>query len=969
MISGPFVNPDIMEEPDIIDVETTMQQLVMQTTAIRIDLKNVIIGQDEAINKMEKAYFHTEKAVILSQKKSGPRNVYLFAGPPGVGKTFMAETFAKTLAKPFRRFDMAGYADQNCVEEIAGISTFWKNAKPGVLTSFVKENPKCVLLFDEIEKAHATVIRLFLQILDEGACFDRFYDTNVSFKNVIIIFTTNAGKQLYDGRTNENLTLLPDRVAIGALEKDMNQETKTPYFPPEIVSRMSAHTIIMFNHLKADAIRKVIKKDAINQIEDTEKVYGYHLGKGRDYLVSTVQFSVGVGTDARNASRLSGKVIDRELYKFLALVEEKYGLDKKESIEQIWWEVDFTGVSEEIKEFYYGESNCVIAIFGEVEDIICEHFQKNNVLIKSTTDIEKFMEIIHKENVIAALIDYEYGLDEGESSLSIIYAKSEGKNVLRRISIDGDDIPKYILFDEYKYQYSEREKLELCNKGIAGFIEQRKLESLLVEIYEDVCCQKAMETLLLRHQVLTYETRNELDIESRIGKIIFSNLKLEMAVDAEDKSFLLTDDLRPEKRWSDICVNEDVKKELTYFIDFLQNPKEYIRKGVRSPKGVLMYGPPGTGKTSLAKVVASESNINFLSFSADEMEQRGAEYVHYLFRVARKYAPVVFFIDEIDAIGVTRGYTANSTLNALLTEMDGFKKVDNKPVFIMAATNIGAAIDPALARRFDRSFCVDLPDQKVRRWILERLIKNHSNMFTVSTEEVESISERSIGMSPAALENVIETALREGIRSDKQVDDSMLDEVFERYHYGEEKEINSIEEIRQTAFHEAGHALIQMYYGRKPDYLSVIARGNFGGYVLTTERDMHPTKEKLLQRICAALGGRAAELEFGYGLTSGAAADLKAATKIATKMVCEYGMYENEVGIAVILEDEQYNYPDVKKLINRILEDQLKEARSIVDEHRDAMNRLVNEVMSSEQKYLTQKEILDAYKGEEGDRK
>jgi cell division protease FtsH len=149
----------------------------------------------------------------------------------------------------------------------------------------------------------------------------------------------------------------------------------------------------------------------------------------------------------------------------------------------------------------------------------------------------------------------------------------------------------------------------------------------------------------------------------------------------------------------------------------------------------------------------------------------------------------------------------------------------------------------------------------------------------------------------------------------------------------------------------------------------VIARGNFGGYVLTTERDMHPTKEKLLQRICAALGGRAAELEFGYGLTSGAAADLKAATKIATKMVCEYGMYENEVGIAVILEDEQYNYPDVKKLINRILEDQLKEARSIVDEHRDAMNRLVNEVMSSEQKYLTQKEILDAYKGEEGDRK
>ena len=158
-----------------------------------------------------------------------------------------------------------------------------------------------------------------------------------------------------------------------------------------------------------------------------------------------------------------------------------------------------------------------------------------------------------------------------------------------------------------------------------------------------------------------------------------------------------------------------------------------------------------------------------------------------------------------------------------------------------------------------------------------------------------------------------------------------------------------------------------MYYGRKPDYLSVIARGNFGGYVLTTEREMHPTKEKLLQRICASLGGKAAELEFGYGLTPGASTDLKSATKMATKMVCEYGMYENEVGIAFIIEEELYHYPQVQNLINRILVEQLKKARSIVDEHRDAVNRLVDAVMNSEQKYLTQRELLNVYKGE-GDR-
>lgn len=967
-ISGPYKNADFENSIENETKDVSLPLLVMQTSAISIALKEKIIGQNDAIDKLEKAFFHTEKENKLNQKKEGPRNVYLFAGPPGVGKTFMAENFAKTLGLPYKRFDMSSYAHKGTVDEIQGISTFYKDSKAGVLTSFVKENPRSVLLFDEIEKADVAVIQLFLRILDEGVGFDRYYDANVSFKDTIIIMTTNAAKQLYNSGLNENLTLLPDSVVIDALEKDIDVNTKTPVFPPEIISRLSSHTIIVFNHLKAGAIRKVIKNDTMIQLSETERRYGYDIKTGSDCLAATVQFSAGVKADARNASKLAGKTIDKELYKFLSLAEEKVGLNNQGIIEKIEWEMDFSNADEEIKELYNGEKNCVIAVFGDIKEIHSQVFQKNSVQVKCTKDIEEYEEIIRKDNILLTLIDYEYGLEKQNKNLNIADANTFGKKAYMKVKKYSDYLPVYILLKEDGYKYSQREKEELCHNGIEDFIQTDKLHLCLEEIYRDVCCQNAIETLALRHQLLTYETRNEIDLNEKSGKIVFYNLKLEVAVDAEDKSTMLSDELRPNKKWTDIYVTNDVKNELQYFIHYLQNPKEYIKKGVRVPKGVLMYGPPGTGKTSLAKVVATESDINFLSVSADELMQGGSNFVHQQFRVARKYAPAVFFIDEIDAIGMNREYSGvNSTLNALLTEMDGFKKVDDKPVFIMAATNLGAAIDPALARRFDRTFCVDLPDKDARRWILERLVKLHNNMFDITNKELNSIVDRSAGMSPAALENVVETALREGIRSNKKVDDFIFDEVFEKCHYGDVREVDSEDEIKNTAYHEAGHALIYMYYGKKPDYMSIVARGDFGGYVLTTEKTYHPTKEKMLEKICAILGGRAAELEFGYGITPGAASDLKHATLIATKMVCSYGMYEEEVGLAVVSEENLHKYPNAERQVNQILTQQLKIAREIIDKKRDVMERLVHAVMHNEQKYLTQKELLELYYGEVGE--
>ncbi len=954
-------------ETEEAEEEISMRQLLMQAGALESELQDKVVGQHGAIEKLRAAYFDRELTIRLQSNKGGPRSAYLLAGPPGVGKTFMAQQFAYKLGFPFKRFEMAGYSNKEAIEELVGFASTWTNSEPGILTEFVSKNPTCVLLFDEIEKAHINVIRMFLQILDNGICEDKYNKRDISFENTIIFFTTNAGRQLYRDARNENLTLLPDKVVIDALEKDKDSETKQPFFPPEILSRMSSHTVLMLNHLKADAIYELVEKDIKNRLIRIKKNYGCELEQGKEYLARTVLYSMGGSADARNASKAAGKLINREMYELLKMAEEKHGLDENGMIRKIQWKCDFQDTPEEIRDFYSGERECVIPVFGTVRYEPIGKIKNNHVWVKNTVDIHEFMEMIYKENVLFAVIDYIYGFENAGNGLSVVDAGTAGRDVFLKLREEDKEVPVYILDGSHGYDYTEKEKNALMKKGAGGFIERKYFKSQLERVYLDVCCQVVMETLTVRHQVLTYDTKKEFDEKTNAGSIIFCNFKLETAVESEDKSSMLPDDLRPNKSWDDIYVSEDLKEELKFFIDYLKNPKKYRKKGVK-PRGILLYGPPGTGKTSLAKVVASESGVNFLSVSASELSNGGPEKVQEEFRIARKYAPAILFIDEIDAIGMKREYSnqSNPILNALLTEMDGFKKADTKPVFVMAATNLGNKIDFALQRRFDMLFKMDYLDAEGRRWLLEKLMKKQSGMFKISEEKLKSIVDRSEGLSPAILEQAVEAALREGIRSGCDITDDLFDEMFEKRTLGEERLHRSPKEVERTAYHEAGHALVELYNGRPPAYMSIVARGNHGGYVRPLAGESNSTKKYYLERICSALGGRAAEMVFAdvleaeEGLTHGPAGDLEYATNIAANMVCKFGMYEEETGLAVF-GGKEYPYDEkARELINRILSEQLKEAVRMIELNKDAMERLVAAVMDNKNKYLTKKEIQEA---------
>lgn len=358
------------------------------------------------------------------------------------------------------------------------------------------------------------------------------------------------------------------------------------------------------------------------------------------------------------------------------------------------------------------------------------------------------------------------------------------------------------------------------------------------------------------------------------------------------------------KKFSNVGGMDEAKKELEEVVDFLRHPKKYTKVGARTPKGVLLVGPSGTGKTLLAQAVAGEANVQFLSIAGSEFMEMlvgvGASRVRDLFATAKKLAPSIIFIDEIDAIGRVRGNGSQGghdereqTLNQILVEMDGFNTNDN--VIVMAATNRGDMLDPALVRpgRFDRRVMVRLPDLEERKYILN--IHSQGKPFAKGFDW-EKVARRTVGFSGADLENMLNEAAiaiaRTG-RNDINMED--IEEASLKVKLGpSKKRLQDKKEREMTAYHEAGHALIaHISANADPVHrISIISRGRALGFTLTPpEKDkLQVTKSELIDEMAVLMGGRAAEeLVFGE-LTAGASSDIERATRIARAMVVDYGM-------------------------------------------------------------------------------
>ncbi len=427
--------------------------------------------------------------------------------------------------------------------------------------------------------------------------------------------------------------------------------------------------------------------------------------------------------------------------------------------------------------------------------------------------------------------------------------------------------------------------------------------------------------------------------------------------------------------FEDVAGIDEVKEELTEIVDFLKNPKKYANIGARIPKGVLLAGAPGTGKTLLARAVAGEAGVPFFHSSGSEFEEMlvgaGASRVRDLFNKAKKAAPCIVFIDEIDAVAKKRGTVLHSgageqTLNQILVEMDGLEGREN--VIILAATNRPDVLDPAILRpgRFDRTVVVNMPDYDGRRKILDVHAKNKKFEKNV---DLDTIAKKTVGYSGADLENLLNEAAIMAAKEDRKlIGQEDLLESYLKVKLGRKKKGQlSEEDLKVTAYHEAGHAVVAKFtkHTHPVEQVSIIPRGVSGGVTVYVPEDdkKHVFKDELMANIVSAVGGRAAEEVFVGRITTGASSDIENATALAKEMVTQYGM-SSKLGMVKYGNMEEtknlgYSYGGGKDYsekyaeiidseVKNIIEESYQRAKKVLQENKEVVQKLVELLLEKE---------------------
>lgn len=430
--------------------------------------------------------------------------------------------------------------------------------------------------------------------------------------------------------------------------------------------------------------------------------------------------------------------------------------------------------------------------------------------------------------------------------------------------------------------------------------------------------------------------------------------------------------------FKDVAGAEEAKQELEEVVEFLKHPQKYNDLGAKIPKGVLLYGPPGTGKTLLAKAVAGEAGVPFFSISGSDFVEMfvgvGASRVRDLFDQAKKSAPCIVFIDEIDAVGRQRGAglggghdEREQTLNQLLVEMDGFSA--NEGIIMIAATNRPDILDPALLRpgRFDRQIVVDRPDIKGRTDILKVHVKGKPVGEDVN---LDVIAQRTPGFTGADLSNLVNEAALLTARKDKKVINMPeMEEAAERVIMGPERKsrVISDKEKRLTAYHEGGHTIVGMLLDNTDPVhkVTIIPRGRAGGYTLSLPKEdkYYATRSEMLDELKVLLGGRVAEALVLKEISSGASNDLQRATQLARQMICEYGMSDNIGPVTFghrqdqvflgrdIARDKDYSEEvaaEIDKEVRTFMEDAYAATEKLLSDNIDKLHVIAKALMEKE---------------------
>lgn len=991
----------------------SLGELTRRLRTLRQDLLSRVHGQDHAVHQFVEGVFNVEVIGHADTSRRKPAGLFVFAGPPGVGKTYLAELASTHLDRPFKRFDMSSFSHSHEIGGLIGTPEMYKGAQPGGLTDFVTRNPNALLLFDEIEKAHSSAIHLFLQLLDAGRLQDKFTEQNVEFRDTIIIFTTNVGRKLYENENSSGVhtanAAFNRNTVLDALRTEIDPHTRAPFFPSAICSRMATGYPILFNRLRVEDLCHIVKAEMNRVSSLMENQHGLKVLAQEEIPLALVMRE-GSQTDARTVKSQGEAFLKEEVFKACQLFSDQ-NIDRAfGAIEEVSIEIDPASTGETVDQLFHDPGKPEVLFVGA--DLMGYFYRQTAPEIDWTvaTNQDQVFDVLTKKGVDFVLLDlgiqphaasgdHRSGPLARGTELLFDHAPlaarryTVGQQILERLHNRMPDVPVYLFSLEENSMglpgtTIDEELLVACVRagGARGVIrtslgglnlddldaQRSAFAERIMSTARQLRKEKVATELAAANQVVAFATAPALSPDGKRLYVRCRNFRLVRAVRSSDSGAVVSDAERPSTRFDDVIGAKSAKEELLFIRDWLKDPKTFAAAGIDPPRGALLSGPPGTGKTMLARALAGESNCTFIAESATSFVTKyagsGPEAIREIFARARRYAPSIVFIDEIDAIGQNRasvspghvGHSEALTLNQLLTEMDGFSKATTRPVIALAATNHPEKLDPALLRRFSRTIDVELPTRSEREMYIQKRL-DAKEKHEVSLHMIQRLAGQGQGMSVADLERILGHASVMALSNRGVITDAILSEAFEKVTMGEAKP--GADPLR-TARHEAGHAVVMCTTGMAPIYLTIVGRGSFGGYAAFEDREERrsQTRRELEERICQLMGGRVAEcLYYGEedGVSTGPSSDLERATGIAEAMVYDLGM-SREIGFIKIDRRQTLSEELAHKChnaVNGILIAMGEQTRQILTEHRHALDRISNGLI--EKNRLLKHEILD----------
>ena len=931
------------EEDDGLSQRERLEKLMSRTEQLYEYLNEKNPGQKMAVHAFVQAFFRNEILSNSDEAEASPMGVLLLAGPKEANKQKMVRQTAEFLDMKY--MSVTGVLEENLSRRISG---------------FRDANQRAVILVNDMELLLASQVGELPELFD-GKAADKKDAKKTKNRNVMLVFTTDIGQDLYEDRSRRFSRT--DHSVVLELIRDyyMNDEKKRAMptaWADRFLSIFSKENVILFDKPDAltlhDVIRKELDKNAANILE----TYGFRteldpkLPAFLLYRNNTVS-----GMDELKAC--TEALLKDELFELGRHIGNlKESLPRLETLRIV---LDQDSSDEEVKSLFEDNDGLHALYLGDELDPQ-EYCLPENYRISYCKDEEKAKRTVIEEDIDIVLIDPEFGPREGSQDfLSIDDRKSVGIRAFEQITNRLPQLPVYFVGKE---ALAAHEETALEEKGAWGFLQLQdpiEFANRLVRIGKMLHTQKKVNELYAKTKTLDYNTAQKISEDGKTAEIHIYDLVARKIEINDPQHMLISAGDRPKERFADVIGAENAKKQLQDFIAYMKNPKPFMMNCTQPPRGVLLYGPPGTGKTMLARAMAGESDASFFAVTGtsfgDKWYGESEKKIRKLFATARRCAPSIIFIDEIDTIGKKRegGGVREDELNTLIAEIDGFHQDPTRPVFVIAATNYGIGknddggrmqLDEALTRRFSEPIKVDLPKQEERVRFLKMQL-GRLQKCDVTEAGIKTMADRTIGESLAIMKNILDKALRDAAVNGTILNDKMLLTAMEEYKFGEKTEYTP-ETVRATAIHEAGHAYVSVLSGEKPSYITVVSRGQFGGYMAHEVREdkMDSTREEYIWRIRTSLAGRAAEQVFyddEKGTNTGVSSDLRNATNTALCMICLYGMDEERLySIDPDLALKTALAGDILKDVNLLLKREMVTTRELVEKGKDYIEKMAD---------------------------